>query len=1354
MLPIRTQPLRRKYFGLCFRIFSITGLFVASALAQTPTLFLDSLGVGSNLTVTGGGGPPSSSVELFQNGVSLGSVPTTAYGQFSFPGVTAATNDQFYVAVGQVWNFNTDGNTEGWNALSGDASVVSNGTWKQTNSTGTDMSVNLYGDGLIKTRARVLEVKLRFLGSGARTGSVIMQTAGPNGVAGGGDDRTSTIVNTFTLQSSTNFQTLVFDLGIDNSGAATCWLDGTPPINLSLYIPGTAIGDSVEIDYIRLTESLNWEFSTAGDLAEWSGNANTTLIATNAGTLRLKASASGSVAMSRPFRNIGSTYFTKLQTRLRQVTAQRPNLIQCNYFSNPSNYGTGGFQLAGTAADGSFQTYTINLTNAPTYGSAWTNGGGATMNFTQEGLQALYASAPGDYAEVDFVRLQPTVTYGPSATVVASGSAAAPSYYVSSSAGNDFNTGRDAAHPWATFTNLANLTLGQGATVYLNRGDTWTNSLLHLTGKGVPGNPITLTAYGEGSNPLITGINVTNAPCIQWEDPSSIRINSISCRDAKVGLYLRYYSSSDTAGTGPMFHNSDVQVTCCHFQNMNARWSAADGSITVPPPYELSWGAGIWIGGAIAAPDTNNWPSESTLILDGLTVTYCGFQDVSTGLGDNFYYPPIIYKSRFTNLRFEDSWVSGCENGSMALFYVNGGAAKRVDSYYGGTNFYASGTTAGFIQHSTNFTLTDCEFAYNKRNSTGNDGVGFDYEGNSDNIAFTNNVIHDNDGGGMLLLSTGGNNTAFVMNNNTFWNDCRNPSGSSQNYELITSAGNTGTFNNNGVYLGTASGVGTPGIYNNSSRWNAFTGTGTTRTGTTYASVSSRPTAWNFTSSVEGWGSANQWSGFGASGGMLVGTSSGTDPYAVSSATWVNTRERRWVYVRMSQTAGNFGQVFFQTETDPTFTAAKSVFFPIIADGVMHDYLVDMTQCTNYQGVITQWRLDPTDASGSVMFIDAFASEPNPYLATVTPVSASTLDIRFNQAMLPSGGVFSPANYTLSGAGQGTAASNPDTVSLIATTNGPVYRLNWHSGNMNGATATLIAANALNSRTIPLWSGSSVGFVNSFAQPVITSFSPASGKIGTSVVIQGTNFTGANSVLFNGVNAAFTVINNTQITATVPTLATTGPLVVWTPAGSTTTVSNFVVLPPSSDLIVVVTNTPNPVTVGSNVTSTVTVKNLGPDAAPTVMLTNTLPAGSALISATTTQGTLATNANIITASLGTLASNGTANVTLVFAPSAVGGIGVTAAAGSINADPNTANNTVTLPGFVEPLPLLSIELAAPNQVNIFWSGLLSNWVLQAKTDLVTNVSWFNVATPPNLVNGTNSVTETNSGTSRFYRLQR
>lgn len=1336
-----------------FKPLFTVSLLALATLAGAQTLTLDPIGVGASVTLSGSGGPPASSVELFKNGVSVGSAQTTGTGLFSIPNLSAASNDVFQVQAGQVWNFNVNGNTEGWNGLAGDASVVSGGTWKQTNSVGTDMSVNLYGDNLIRTRARVLEVKLRYLGAGNRTGSVIMQTAGPNGVAGGGDDPQSLIVNTFTLASNTNFQTLVFDLGIDHTGAPTCWLDGTAPINLSLYIPGTAIGDAVEVDYIRLTESMKWEFDSVGDVSEWAGNANTTLVATNAGTLRLRANGVGTVAMSRPFRILGSTHFVTLQTRFRQVTATQPNLLHWNYFSRPSSFGTGGKQFT-TPANGAFQTLTTNLTGTPTYGLTWTNGGGATLNFTQEAYVGLYANLANEYVEVDYIRLLPAAPYGPSPTVVASGSPVVPSYYVSSSGGSDFNSGRSAAQPWATFTNLDGLTLGAGTVVQLKRGDTWTNKMLRLTGKGAAGNPIMLTAYGDGPSPRITGINLTNAPCIQWENPSYVRIEAMDCRDAKIGIFLRY-TGGNLDGTGEMFRNTNIVITCCYFENMDEPWADTNGVVSVQPPYEISWGTGIWIGGNVPAPPGGPWASTTTPILDDLSITHCGFNDVSSGVGMNFYYPPA-YKGRFTNFRFEDSWVTGCEAGSFAFFYVDGGHARRVDTWRGGTGLYDTGTTAGFLQNCKNLTVADCEFAGNKRIGSAHDGVGFDFEGDCHNIAFTNNVLHNNDGSALLILNTVSNNTALTMSANTAWNNVRNPKNVGENNEFrYGQPGSTGSFGNIGVYRGADTAFGAVAVYDNATRWNTSFAPSNIRSGTPWASISNRPTAWNFTSTVEGWGGINQWSGFGASGGALVGTSTGTDPYAESAATWVNTRERRWVHVRMSQTAGSFAQVFFQLETDATFTGPKAAAFPIIADGVMRDYIVDLGSTSTYQGVVTKWRLDPTDAAGSVMVIDTFESVLNPYLASVTPVSTRILDLRFNQAMLPDGGVFATNNYTLSGAGQGTAASNPSSVTLLATTNGPVYRLTWNSGDMNGAAAILTAANAQNARAYPLWAGgTAVSFLNPFAPPSIASFSPSTGRDGTNVVILGTNFTGTTSVLFNGLSASFTVDNNQQITATVPPSTTTGPLSLTTPVGGATTVSNFVIVPIASDLVVSIASSPNPVTIGGNVTTLITVSNLGPDSAPGVLLTNTLPVGATLVSAVTSQGTLATNANVITASLGNLASGGAATVTLVLTPAAVGGINITAAAGSLNPDPNAANNSATDPTFVEPLPVLSVAFAAPNQVKLLWSSLLSNWVLQASTTLTTNVSWSNILTAPVEISGTNTVTETNTAPVKFYRLKR
>ena len=80
--------------------------------------------------------------------------------------------------------------------------------------------------------------------------------------------------------------------------------------------------------------------------------------------------------------------------------------------------------------------------------------------------------------------------------------------------------------------------------------------------------------------------------------------------------------------------------------------------------------------------------------------------------------------------------------------------------------------------------------------------------------------------------------------------------------------------------------------------------------------------------------------------------------------------------------------------------------------------------------------------------------------------------------------------------------------------------------------------------------------------PVITSFSPTSGKVNTQVVIQGSGLTGASQVTFGGVKATiFTVNSGSQVTATVPTGAKTGRIAITTAGGTAVSAGTFTVLP-------------------------------------------------------------------------------------------------------------------------------------------------------------------------------------------------
>jgi hypothetical protein len=79
------------------------------------------------------------------------------------------------------------------------------------------------------------------------------------------------------------------------------------------------------------------------------------------------------------------------------------------------------------------------------------------------------------------------------------------------------------------------------------------------------------------------------------------------------------------------------------------------------------------------------------------------------------------------------------------------------------------------------------------------------------------------------------------------------------------------------------------------------------------------------------------------------------------------------------------------------------------------------------------------------------------------------------------------------------------------------------------------------------------------AAPVVVSFLPLTGPVGTPVTITGTGFTGATSVKFNGTSATFAVGSATQITTTVPSGATTGTISITTPGGTGVSLLPFTV---------------------------------------------------------------------------------------------------------------------------------------------------------------------------------------------------
>lgn len=152
----------------------------------------------------------------------------------------------------------------------------------------------------------------------------------------------------------------------------------------------------------------------------------------------------------------------------------------------------------------------------------------------------------------------------------------------------------------------------------------------------------------------------------------------------------------------------------------------------------------------------------------------------------------------------------------------------------------------------------------------------------------------------------------------------------------------------------------------------------------------------------------------------------------------------------------------------------------------------------------------------------------------------------------------------------------------------------------------------------------------------ITSFSPTSSCVdsGDLITINGTNLSGVTNVYFNGISASFTIINSTQITAIVPSGATSGTISVTSPSGNATSAGSFTIHPlPTvnpingiTDLCPFTTTTLSNTTLGgvwsSGNTSVATVDASG--------IVSGISSGSSLITYTVTDGNSCSNSATIT----------------------------------------------------------------------------------------------------------------------------
>lgn len=274
-------------------------------------------------------------------------------------------------------------------------------------------------------------------------------------------------------------------------------------------------------------------------------------------------------------------------------------------------------------------------------------------------------------------------------------------YYLSSSTGNNKNTGTDELHPWKTIERLNQQTLKPGNVVLFKCNDVFFGEML-INQSGTKSLPIVLASYGKGAKPIISGAiplqNFTRFNQNIWQTNCSQNVKSFYNKGNLQSL-ARYPNSGfaimqNGVNNSITFIDSALKQKPGYWENTNLRFRTWD------------------------------WELRSSVVkkFDDFKVTLSDSSTNTLGKGWGYYF----------DNKFE-------ELDSLGEWFYN--PTKKTLYYYGGNNFKGNNTQAVVLNCGIKLHSGVSNVRVSNLNIQKFDVYGINLSGNNTNVTIANNSI-------------------------------------------------------------------------------------------------------------------------------------------------------------------------------------------------------------------------------------------------------------------------------------------------------------------------------------------------------------------------------------------------------------------------------------------------------------------------------------------------------------------------------------------------------------------------------------------------------------------------------------